>query len=134
MPTNKDIHNHISEYIDSKKREFLTPEFGFASYTAPNTMFSVSNDLPDLMLKLTTPTLRFWIKALSTLKRSQNPVLAVTILVKYEDYKELVGRTNYYKAIKELLKHELFIATLRKNVFIVNIKYANKLYKPKLDL
>jgi len=134
MPSNEDIHNHISAYIKSTIIEYITPDFGYASYTAPNTMFNISNELPDLMLKLTTPTLRLWLKALSSLTRNPNPVLAVTVTVRLEDYKELVGRTNYYKALKELQDVKLFIPTLRKNVFIVNIKHANKLYKPKLDL
>lgn len=134
MSSNKDFHNHISDYIESKRREFITPDFGYASYTSPNSTFSVGNDLPDLMLKLTTPTLRFWLKALSSLTRSSNPVLAVTILVRYEDYKELVGRTNYYAALKELQKYELLLATPKKSIYIVNVKYANKLYKPKMDL
>lgn len=134
MPSNNEIHNHISNYLDKKKREFITESFGYTSYTAPHTMFSIGNDLPELMLKLNPPTLKVWLRCMSLLKRNHDPVMACTIIIKHEYFKDLVGRTNYYKAIKELVENEFLINTLRKSVYIVNINYANKLYKPKPDL
>ena len=134
MSSNIDIHNHISEYLESRKSEYLTPEFGYASWNPPNSMFNISNNLPDILLELEPATCRVFLKILSLLKRNHDPVMAVTLHIKYEYFKNLVGRTKYYSSIKELLDKGLLIPTLRKSVYIISIKHANKLFKPKLEL
>lgn len=128
------LHSEISAYLERNKRDYLTEGFGFSAYNAPNTMYNVSNDLDDILIKLPLSTTRVWHRTMKLLKRNSEPTIACTVIVKYDYYKDLMSRKTYFKAMKELKDIKLFINTSTSNMIIVNVKYANKLYKPKLEL
>ncbi len=131
---NIEIHSYISEYLKRQQREYLTEEFGFSAWTAPNTMFNINNDLPSLMLKMTTPTLRVWLRCLNLMKRNHDPVYACNIYIDYKLFNDLVAKATYYRALKELRNMNMIRRTPIKNIYIIEIFIANKLYKPKIEL
>jgi hypothetical protein len=134
MASNLEIHSHISNYLESQRTDILTDEFGYSTYTAPNTMFHISNALPEMMIRMSPRVLKVWLRSISRLRRNHDPVIACTITMSYTYYKDVVSKGSYYKALKELEDEGLLIKTLNKKVFIVNIKHANKLYKPKFEI
>lgn len=134
MDHNRAYHKHISDYLDTQKRDFLTESFGYSTYTAPNTMFNLSNDMPEIMISMPPTTLKVWLRILSLLKRNHDPVLACTAYLEYDAFTDVAARTSFYKARKKLASMGLIIKTTKRSMYIVNVKYANKLFKPKLEL
>jgi len=134
MSNTFDIHTHISSYVKSKKIDILTDDYGYSTYNHPNTTFQISNDLPEMMMKLSHSTLKVWFRIMTLLKRNHDPVYAVSVTLKIEDFNDVVGRTKYYSAIKELIEVKLLLPTPKKNLYMVSITHANKLFKPKMDL
>lgn len=134
MNHNREYHRHISDYLESQKKDIITDDFAYSTYTSPNTMFNISNDLPELMIAMQPTTLKIWLRMISLIRRSHDPVLACTVHVKHTAFKDIAGRTAYYKALKQLTDMELLIKTKKVSMFIVSIKYANKLFKPKFDI
>lgn len=126
-------HESISKYLDSQLRTYLTDEFAYASYTSPNTTFSVHNDLFEIMLGLNPSALKMYLRTVTLLKRNADPVLACTIKVKYELYEDLFSPRSFKSAKKELITKDLFLTTDHRDIVIVNVKYANKLFKPKVE-
>ena len=131
MNDNRRLFDHISSYIKSKTRLLLTSNFPFMTYNPPNTMFNISNDLPELLLAMTTPQLHMALRCMQLLKRSHEPTQAITIPIGYEHFKDLLGRTSFSTSKKYLIDLGFLIATPNKKIFIVNINMVNKLYKPK---
>lgn len=127
-----DIHSKISEYLEQHRIEILTDEFGFATYNSPNTMYSVGNHVDELVLRLSPAALRMWHRCLSLLRRNTDPVLACSFIMKLELFEDIVTRNAYFKGKKELIRYDLILPTKDNKLYIVNIKHANKLYKPKL--
>lgn len=131
---NDDIHKHISEYIDNQRRDYITDDFAYASYNAPHTMYAISNDLDDILLKLKPRAYKVWHRTMTLVKRNHDPVMACSVHMRYEYYTDLVSRSSYFLAIKELVDAELLLKTKSPVIKIVNVKYANKLFKPKLEI
>lgn len=131
MDHNREYHKHISDYLENQKRDILTDDFGYATYTSPNTMFNISNELPEIMINMSHSTLKVWLRCLSLLKRNHDPVLACTIKMVHKEFKDIVGRTSYYKSLKELEDMDMILRTQKQSMYIVNVKMANKLFKPK---
>jgi len=125
---------NTEHYLEQHLREYITNEFAFASYSPPNTMYQVSNDVDELILTLSFHANKMWHRSLSRLKRNQDPVKACSLMFAYSEYQDIMSLNYYYKAIKELLKVSLLYSTPNKSVYVINITYANKLYKPKLDI
>lgn len=130
----KDIHIHISDYLDSERKDYLTEDFGYSSYTAPNTMYQVSNDLDEILLKLPYSALKVWHRTMTLLKRNHDPVIACSVLMKYDYYSDLISKPTYHRSVKILVDADLLITTSKSTIKIVNVKYANKLFKPKFEL
>lgn len=124
-------HDQVTKYLESSTITFLTKEFGYKQYNAPNTMYRINSKIDDLLLTLDPYTVVFWHKCLSILKRSKDPVMSCTILIDFKQFDSLMKRSKYYYCLRELLKCSLLIATDNNKLFIVNIQYANKLYNPK---
>jgi hypothetical protein len=126
--------SNIPEYLEHHRREYLTDEFAFSSYNAPNTMYQVSNHVDEILLTVSFHAIKMWHRSLSLIKRSKDPSLACSLAVSYSEYSDILSRNYYYKALNELLDKDLLFKTTDKHVFVINIMLANKLYKPKLDI
>jgi len=124
----------IEAYLDSHTRQFTTEEFIFNSYTAPNTMYAVSNDLDEIVLKLSFSGMKCWHRCLSLLKRSGDATKACSLVLNHKLFDDVLSRKYYYLAVKELVERSLLLATDVRGTYVVNIHCANKLYKPKLDI
>jgi len=124
----------IEGYLESHNRDYLTEEFGFSSYNPPNTMYQVSNSLDELLLQCSYHAIKMWHRSVSLLKRNKDAVRACTIEVTFKLYDDVLSRNYYYKALKELTDHKLLIPTPDKNIYVINVQMANKLYKPQLEL
>ena len=94
----------------------------------------MSNELDELLLTLSYSGMKCWHRCLSLLKRNTDATKACTVVLSLHLFTDIVSKKYYYFGIKELVERSLLLATNDKNVFIVNIKHANKLYKPKLDI
>jgi hypothetical protein len=129
-----EIFREATAFLDKGKMDFFTPQFGYSSYTPPHTMFQISNDLPEILLKLPLRAQKIYLKILTKLRRSHTPELSIIMVVSPEDFKDVVKKSSYYRGLKDLINEKLLITTKRKNTFIVNYNYAHKLFKPKLDL
>jgi hypothetical protein len=125
---------NIPEYLELHRREYLTDEFAFSSYSSPNTMYQVSNDVDEILLTMSFHAIKMWHRSLSLLKRNKDASQACSLHVVYSEYSDILSRNYYYKALNELLDRNLMYKTSDKHVYVVNISLANKLYKPKLDL
>jgi len=97
-------------------------------------MYQVANALDELLLTCSSSTVMLWHMVLVQLKRNNDPTVAITVELKHELFKDNIGRSAYYKSIKELVHKNLLLSTPVKQQYVVNIMYANKLYKPKLDI
>lgn len=128
------IVKDIELYVEQHRREYITDKFEFASYHAPNTMYSVSNDLDEILLTMSYHAIKVWHRTMSLIKRNTDPVKACTIKMSYDDYKDIVSRNYFYKAVRELSDGALIYETNRRGVYVINILFANKLFKPKLDI
>jgi hypothetical protein len=126
------IHEHISSYVDSLRREYISDDFIYASYNAPNTTYKFANDLDHIMLSLSHPAIKVWFRTMTLLKRNSDPVLACSIQLKLEYFTDIMSRATYFKAVAELVARDLLIKTPKRSLYIINIKYANKLYNPKV--
>lgn len=122
------------QYIESHKRDYMTPEYQYASYTPPNTMYQVSNDIDDVLLNCSVHAIKLWHVIMSRIKRNPDPTKAITLELNYEIAKPYLSRNYYYSALKELVDKTLIHYTSSRGEFVVNICYANKLYRPKLDI
>lgn len=118
-------------FLDNIKQTFLTGSFAFTSYTSPNTTMEVSNDIFDIMLNMKPNELKVWLKACSMLKRNHEPTVACSVFITKEDCS--MSKSTFYDATSRLMKKELLIKTLKRSEYIVNPKYAHKLFKPKCD-
>lgn len=125
---------NTQEYLDQHLREYLTEEFGYASYSPPNTMYNVSNDLDELLLTLSYHALKMWHRSLSRLRRNPDPVKACSLQIVLTEYSDILSRNYYYKALDELIGAQLIHKTPVRHLYVINITYANKLYKPKLEI
>jgi hypothetical protein len=132
--TNKILHSHISDYLESQKRDIITDEFAYSTYAPPNTMFSISNDMPMMMLAMPPGRLKVWLVCLSLMKRNHDPTIACSIVIKHEYFKDYISKSRYHICIKELIKDGLLVATPKKSVVIIHIAKASKLFKPKLEI
>lgn len=128
------IITDIQDYIDRHEREYNTKDFSYSSYNAPHTMYYVSNDLDEILLEQSVHAIKLWHVILSTLKRNVDGTKACTIVMTYESCREHLSRNYFYKAIKELVDSALLFRTPCKHTYVVNIVYANKLFRPKLDM
>ena len=97
-------------------------------------MYQVSNDVDEVLLTLSYHAIKMWHRSLSRLKRNSDATKACSLSMMYEEYSDILSRNYYYTALKELLDVELIHSTLDKHVYVISITYANKLYKPKLDI
>ena len=129
--TNTKMFQFLVDYLETCKTTYLTDKFGYTSYNKPNTMFNIHNDLPDLLLTLNSTPLRMYIKCLSLIKRSHEPTAAITISFNIKDFD--LSRSAFYSSKKELIDAGLLIKTPKPSVMIINVHYANKLFKPKFD-
>jgi hypothetical protein len=130
---NRNFHKHISDYLDGQRKDYITDDYAFTSYHAPNTTYVVSNDLDDILIELPLKALRTWYRTMRLLKRNHDPVLACTVVMKYEHYKDLMSRKSFYESKALLLEAQLLIKTAKPSIMIVNVRYASKLYKPKFE-
>ncbi len=62
----KHLESELMRYSDNKT-------FIFDSYSAPNTMFSIHNSLPELLLNQSMSAIRVYLKILTLLKRNHDP-------------------------------------------------------------
>lgn len=124
----------VDQYLEQHKREYITDKFEFASYCPPNTMYHVSNELDELLLTMSNHAIRLWHRTMSRVKRNTDPVRVVTIQIEYRDYKDILSRNYFYSALKELCHSSLLLPTDQRSIYVVNLMYANKLFKPKLDI
>jgi len=122
------------DYLARIKRTYITGSFAFTSYNPPNTMFEIKNDLPDLLLTLEPMALRLYLKCLTLLKRNHEPTLAITILLSHKVAADIMTRSTYYIALKQLIALGLLVKTPAQGIFIICPTYATKLFKPKLDI
>lgn len=129
----KNLHQFISEYLELQRKDYITKDFAYTSYHAPNTTYTVSDELDRILIKLPPKAYKMWHRTMSNMKRNHDPIVACTVLFKYEFYKDLMTKNSFYDAKAILLEHELFIKTSKSNIIIVNVKYASKLFKPKFE-
>ena len=128
------IHEHVSQYVDRHRREYITEDFAYSAYTPPHTMFDISNDLPAKLLDLSSSSIRLYLVLLSRLRRNVDVVKACTVVVKQSDLSSIMSRNTFYQSLKELIGARFVLKTKQRSTYIVNIQFANKLYKPKLDV
>lgn len=129
-----ELHSHISKYLEKHKKLFITDEFVYTSWNSPHTMYNVSNDIDELLLTLSDSSIRFWHRTLAQLRRNHDPAIACSVEIKYSHYKDVISRNSYYTAKSQLVDNKLIIPTDNHAIYIVNINYANKLYKPELEV
>lgn len=128
------IIDNIEEYLERHKRDYITDEFAYSSYYSPNTMYQVSNDLDEILLTLSPHAVKLWHYILMSLKRNKDAHKACQVNVTLHDCITILSKNYYYKALQELLESTLIYATTTKHLYVVNVIYANKLYKPKFDI
>lgn len=124
----------IDDYLEKKRRDYLTDEFAYSSYHAPNTMYQVANGLDDVILTLSFGAMKMWHKSLSLLKRNKKSSIACSVIMEYDTFEKVVSRNVFFKAKKELCDKQLLLPTTKRTVYIVNIDYACKAFRPKIDL
>lgn len=132
--SNKKQQDYIESYLESKRRDYITDSFAYASYHTPNTMFRINNRLPELELQLPYKSLQLWLRCLMLLKRNHDPVFGCTITLDAESVKDLMSANIYFKAKRHLLNEGFLIKTLKRGIYIVNVDYASKLFKAKLEI
>lgn len=126
--------NDLTKYLESHTRDYITEEFAFSSYNAPNTMYNVSNKLDAILLECSFGTMKMWHMIVLRLKRNADPVKAIVVELNHTQFTHVIARNTYYRSLKELTDKQLLVATPRRGEYVVNIVYANKLYSPKLDI
>jgi len=131
--TNKKLYEFIDNYLFKIRMTLSTDKFAFTTYNAPNTMFEISNDLPEIMLNMSPPALKLMLTILKEMKRNYDPTVSVTVLLGYKHYSSILCKTAYYNATKELKKLGFIISTPKQTIGIINPKMANKLFKPKFE-
>lgn len=124
----------IAQYLETHLREYHTDEYLWYSYHAPHTMYHVSNDLDEVLLEHSYHAIKMWHRTMSRLKRNRDASKACTVTMKYKAYEDILSRNYYYLALKELVNSSLLLPTPVKQVYVVNLLYANKLYKPKPEV
>jgi hypothetical protein len=130
----KNIHSEISRYVEGNIRTYIGGNIMYSSYNSPNTTSSVSDMLWPLLEVIEPISIKMYARSVSLLRRNPDPILACSISLHYDLYKDLMSSKSYYRAKAELIQCRLIIATSSSKLFIVNIQYTNKLYKPKLDI
>lgn len=129
-----DMIKDLTRYLERHKRDIITDDYAFSTYNAPNTMYQVSNDLDSLLLTQSAKAIKLWHMVMLFLKRNSDGTKAIVVVMKYDLFSVGLSRNSFFKAFKELVDCNLLIPTLDSSVYVVNIQYANKLYKPKLDI
>jgi len=124
----------METHVENKSRTYVSKDMAYTSYNAPNTMYQVSNDLDELLLTCSYHSIRLWHAIMSRVKRNQDPVKVISIELRSHMFSEYLSRNYYYKALKELVDKELLLLTTTKCLYVINIDYAHKLYRPKLDI
>ena len=125
---------NIQEYLSSHQRDYITDDFAYSSYNAPNTMYQVSNDLDEVLSECSLSSIKLWHLIMLCVKRNSDPVKAISVTLSHDMFTGKISRNHYYKSLKELVERRLLLTTDIKHVYIVNVQYAHKLYKPKLDI
>ncbi len=58
----------------------------------------------------------------------------IIVMLVYNNFKDLYNKKTYYEAIKELIEAKLLLKTSKRGAYIVNVHFANKLFKPKFEI
>ena len=127
------IVNEVRRYLSMETMLLGFGKHVYKTYNPPNTMFEISNDLPELLLMLPTTCRDMYLRILVTMKRNPDPVLGCTTIMSFDIYREFMSESSYYRNKKLLMDKQLILKTSNPTVFVVNINYACKLSKPKLD-
>ncbi len=133
---NWETDSPVNEVLRYLGMECMLLGFGkrmYKTYNPPNTMFEISNNLPEILLTLPTTCREMYLRILVMLKRNPDPVLSCTTIMSFKIYKEFMSRASYYKNKKLLMNEQLILKTSDPTIFVVNVNYACKLPKPKLD-
>lgn len=131
MKIDRDLHKALSQYLDNHKHFVQTDKFEYTTYNLPHTMYLIANELDEILLTFPPRTYKVWHRCMSLLKRNRDPVKASTLSLKYSLFEDLVSRNSYYKALKQLTESRLLLETGQRQLYLVNVQFANKLYKPK---
>ena len=130
----RDLYRYIEEYLDTQKREYITDDFAYATYTSPNTMFNFGNTLPEIMESMSVASLRVFIRCLKISKRNHDPVMACSIDVSYQAFQDICAKATYYRCLAELRELKVLIKTPKKSCYIIAVNHANKLFKPTIEI
>lgn len=131
---NQYLRKILEDYISSKHVQIITDGFHYSGYSAPNVNYETSDKFFELLQQLTTPSIKVAARTVILLKRNHDPALAIVVYINYKDYQDIIGRSSFFKAIKELKKHEFILPLPNPDWFIVNMDYINKCFKPKYEI
>ena len=126
----KDMKTHLED----KTRTYVGPDMAYHSYNPPNTMYQVANTLDQVLLTCSYHSMKLWHSIMSRVKRNTDPVKVISIELRYTLFSDHLSRNYYYMALKELTDKELIQTTTTKCLYVINIDYAHKLYRPKFDI
>jgi hypothetical protein len=128
-----EYYQEISDYIESQKITYPIGETFYTTYNAPNTMSNIDDSTLILMKDMDVYVLKLWILAITLLKRNHDPTIACVIYLKYSEHKDYMCKSYFYKSLKRLIEDGYLIETPKRYHYIINIKHAHKLFKPKFE-
>lgn len=131
MTLPKSLYDEVKSYIERNTFEIVTPEFHYYAYHMPNTTYQVSNDIDEILIRLSPKAYRVWHRTLSIAKRNEDPVLSCVVKCSFSLYSDVSSRNSFFAALEELCGAQLLIKTSSKGIYVINIRYASKLFKPK---
>ena len=124
----------MNKLLEEKTRTYVGPDMAYHSYNPPNTMYQVSNTLDEVLLSCSYHSMKLWHSIMSRVKRNSDPVKVISMELRYSHFSEYLSRNYYYMALKELTDKQLIHTTTTKCLYVINIDYAHKLYRPKFDI
>jgi hypothetical protein len=108
----------------------------YPSWHAPNTTFKMADDTPERLIHLSHPAIQLYLRCISLLKRNyrkvDDPVLACTIILRFADVEDVMGRTSFKKARTQLVHAGLIVLDTKRQSALVFVKptFASKLSAP----
>jgi len=119
-------------YAESQERDIIIKGYHQVTYGYPRSYYKISHYTDKLLRNLSHPALILWHHGMHTLSYGKDIKKSITVTLKHSDpeIKELIGKSSFYKGIKELVRYRLLLETDETCRYIVNIDHAHKLNSP----
>lgn len=122
----------VEKYYADIVRKSTLNGVDFSYYKSLRGYFKHSSLLTDLkQQEFGLVDYRIWEMILTKIKSSRNAVESGGLFFRYSDYKDVCGKSSFYKTKSKFIKLELLVKTPFRDYFILNPRFVIKLYNPK---